>query len=129
MWYTLTIFIIVFQLVISMALPIFPVTMETTLKEDTGFNSENWWDRLFNTDYIFGVAMIEIEPEVENNYPGMPAITTPADLEDLEKGANPLETFIGIMAFKVHGAEFLSLIFWLCDLVLLLCFIKLLRGS
>lgn len=130
MWYGLVIFIVVFQFVITLVLPIDTFGLTILAHNDDPIEDEGFWERAFNTDYIFGVAVLEIPgEEIESNYPGMPEVIDDLDLDTIESGVNPLDAFIGLMSFNIVGAEWLSLIFWFSDFVLILCFVKLLRGS
>lgn len=44
-------------------------------------------------------------------------------------GFNPFETFAGLMSFSIQGAEFLSLMFYVLDIILIICLIQLARGT
>lgn len=91
MWYLLIIFVVVFEIVISIFAPYFP-----------------------------GVGL---------PISGVSDLSSNTTAELLAQGANPFSIFIDIMTFQIPGLEALSVIFYLCDLVLILCVIALIRGS
>lgn len=55
------------------------------------------------------------------------AINTTSDI--IASGINPLTFFVNVLTFQIDGLESVSVIFWLCNILIGLCVIKLIRGS
>lgn len=57
------------------------------------------------------------------------AVNATASETLLAGGLNPFEFFVGSMTFSINGLEFFGALFWFLDILLIICVIKLIRGS
>lgn len=89
--------------------------------------------------YLIIIFIIIFQAAVSIFAPSFPGITTTGEgittatanttSELIAAGVNPFSTFIDIMTFQAQGAAILATVFILLDVLLVLCVIKLIRGS
>lgn len=128
MWYILLFICAGFELIFSSILPLFPV--EVKVNDDITVNENSFWQNEIDKikeHPLGGVAILEYEDETElSKYPDvMSEITS----DEIASGVNPLEAFIGIHAFTIVDCEWVGAIFWVCDIVIVICGIVLIRGN
>lgn len=125
----------VFQVALSVAMPYFPnVELKRPIVQSTEIEELSFWDRLTGSSGAFsGVAVLpypedgSITEEQEEQFPNIDT----SDITDLSigEGLNPFESFAGIMGFQFIGAEMVGIVFWLSDILVALCVIKLIRNG
>jgi hypothetical protein len=58
----------------------------------------------------------------------LPTVSVNTTADVIAAGTNPLSLFGDILTFQLPGGEAIGAVFWLLDILLIICVIKLIRG-